>query len=425
MAAPNVTQYELLSVTILSSTGIDRDVKFIVEDLNIYQDIYSSVISGEVILKDANNILSELSLCGNEYLYIKFQTLDYVPFEKYFRIYKISDVKFRNATSLSYKIQFCSEEFILNQQTRISKSYKNQKTSDIVYDIVTKYLGVDSKKFIADVNYEETINNQNIIIPNEKPFEAINWVSSFSINSNLSSAYTFFETQSGFKFKSLQKMVETRGYTTLYISPQNIVSEESSRLDNKFIINNLEITQMFDLLSTMANGGYSSKMLNLDLTHGKASVLSFNPVNNNIKKLNNYLPFNEAVNRNGVNLINDSSYVRYFPNFQGSLVDKWLLQRAAQFALLNNTRMNVMIYGDSQIEAGMVVGVDFPNIVQLNNSQESSRDNYKSGNYLVTSVRHRIYENRFTTYLELCKDSNISAIPSPQSTESYNTAKRS
>ena len=290
----------------------------------------------------------------------------------------------------------------------------------IVNDIVSNFLKVDPTRF----SYNQTTINQKIIIPNEKPFEAINWVSSFSLDTTLTSAFTFFESTSGFKFKSMNSLVTATPYNKYLIYPQNLVSDQYNRLQNKFIINNIEINQMFDVLSTLSNGGYSSKMVKFDITHGKSEILNFNPVNNSFNKLNDHIPFNDAINRHNNSLISNSSYVRYFTNFQGNLVDKWLLQRASQFALLNNNRISISIYGDSQIEVGMVVNIDFPNIVPLNTSDEVSQDKYKSGNYLVTSVKHKIFENRFMTYLELCKDSNIAPFPTAQSSKSYDTAKK-
>ncbi len=73
--------------------------------------------------------------------------------------------------------------------------------------------------------------------------------------------------------------------------------------------------------------------------------------------------------------------------------------------------MNVLIAGDTSLEAGDVVYVDFPYFQPLNDNEETLIDPYKAGNYLIVSLRHRIADNKYVTYLELCKDSVIAAFP--------------
>lgn len=419
--AQNASHYSIIALRIISSSGAQQSLDFLREELNLYQDIYSNTMSGDLQIKDTQNIISAMGLCGNEFLQIEYTTYDYTPFRKIFRIYKISEIKFANATTLRYKIHFCSEEFILNQQMRISKSYNGLRCSEIVNDIATNFLKIP----VSNFTYEQTSSIQKLIIPNQKPLEAINWISSFSINETLNPAYVFFETQTGFKFFTLQRLFSAKVARKLSLNPQNILDESADMMANKSTINKIEIDQAFDVLSTLSSGGYSSYMLKLDLTHGKYDSVFFNPINAKLKTLNESLPVNMAANRNDVSLFNGSGYERYFTNFQGDLAEKWLLQRAAHFALINNNRMKVSIYGDSMIEAGMIVDIDFPTIAPSNNSKEIFQDKFKSGKYLVTSVRNRIYENRYTTYLELCKDSNLSGIPAYVNTEAYNTAKKS
>lgn len=424
------SQYSL-NATIITSTGDSVSIDYSwIEDLHVHQGIHQFALQGYVKIKDSINLISGLALCGNEYIKISFKTIfrdiasiaDYTPFEKTFRIYKISNIKPNNLNSFTYIIHFCSEEFILNEQITISKSYKSQKPSEIIDDIVSNYLKIKTRK-ISFGDFEETILPQKIIIPNMRPFEAISWICSFSLTPQISSGFNFYETNSGFKFRSLQNMISSANYSTYAMKPQTIVDESLDKLDNMFVINDVEINQMFDVLSTMSSGGYSSKVVSLDLMHGKTTVNHFDPVHNNSFLLNEFLPFNEASNRNGATLIDGSSYMRYFPNFQGSLVDKWLLQRASQMALLNNNQMRISIYGDSQIEAGMVVYIDFPYVTPTNNPNDTYTDKYKSGRYLVTAVKHRICEDRFMTNLELCRDSSISAYPPFQSSITYETAK--
>lgn len=418
------TQFNLSSVALINSAGKYRDIKFQVHDLNIYQDIFNSTISGELLILDSLNLPTTFDMHGNEYLYIRFSTPGKAEFERIFRIYKISEYGLKTLNSIEYTIYFCSEEFILNQQRRISKSYKNVKTSDIVRDILKNQLKVSDDRMKTTI-IEETKGMQNLIIPNMKPFEAINWISSFSISDSLSSAFVFFETQYGYNFISLEKLYADKVYKTITMQPKNVISDDDRRELNSSAIDRFNIKQLFDVVETASTGGYSSGMLKINLASQEHKDLKFDPITNKTKHLNPFVPFNNATNRFDGSLVTSSAYIRYFPSFQGDLTDKWLLQRAAQFSLLNSFRMDIQLPGDSQLCVGTILDLDFPFIQPQTSASNIKQDPYISGKYIVTSIRHRIFNNKYIVYLEICKDSNKNGYPPYNKTDSiYDKAKQ-
>jgi hypothetical protein len=407
------TIFDITSITIVSPAigSVDiQNLKYIVEDFNIYQSIFSSVMSGDIVVKDSNNILTQLALNGSEFLYINFTKGEqYATFEKSFRIVKITEVGLKNLNTLKYKIHFVSEELVLDQQFRISKSYKGFYDSQIVADILINYLQVPAEKITLE---QTVIPHDEFIVPNLKPFEAIQMLTSFTLNPTLTSAFLFFETQSGFKFQSLESLITAEPYKSLSLRPQNILSETENKLQHVDYISDFEIPQLFNVLDTASNGGYASSMLKLNLINQEAVAAFSDPVASTpFTTLNDYLPFTNSKNRLNGTVIDSSAYVRYFVDLKGGLVDKMLLQRAHQLALLNNHRMNIMIAGDTQYEAGQVIYVDFPYIQPINETSETIEDPYKNGNYIITGVRHRILENKYLCYLELCKDSVTAPFP--------------
>jgi hypothetical protein len=407
------TIFDIVSISIVSpSIGtVDlKDFKFLVEDFNIYESIFNSVVSGHIIIKDATNQLSKLCLSGTEFIFISFIKDEYsAPYEKTFRIYKISDVALKNnTTTITYRIDFCSEEFILDHQIRISKSYKGFYNVQIAADILVNYLGVNPEK----ITLEQTlVPHDDFIIPNLKPFEALNMLTAFSFNNNLTSAFLFYETVSGYKFQSLESLFNVDDVKTIYLRPQNVSNEEDS-LAGMDYISDFNITQLFNVLQTMSTGGYSSSMIKMDLVNQNVNSVFSDPVNSTpITLLNSYLPFNDAKNRFNNTLIDGSAYSRYYLNIKGGLIDKIMLQRAHQLALLNNYKIHVTIAGDTNYEAGQVINVDFPYLQPINEAEETQQDPYKAGRHLLTAVRHRILENKYICYLELCKDSVLQPFP--------------
>lgn len=422
MTVQDTFGYDITAIELISSTGGVVNIKFMVQDFNLYESVFNSVLSGDLYIWDGQNILTDFDLHGNEYLMVRFEKTDLEPIEKYFRIYKISSVKFRNLNSFEYNIHFCSEEFILNQQKRISKSYKNVKNHEIVMDILENQLKVDSEK-ISDI--EDTVIEQSLIVPNLKPLEAINWLSSFSLNEKLSAAYLFYENLGGFVYKSLASMYEAEPIKKLNINPKNVIGEADKTIQNTAIPDKIEMPQIFDILKTVSMGGYSSKMLAMNLVGQEHATLRYDSVKGNFDQLNKFIPYNDARNRFDETLTDGSTYLRYFPTFQGALVDDWLLQRASQLALLNNMQMNIQLPGDPELRAGLVIEIDFPFIQPIDAPFKTEEDGMKSGRYLITGVRHRIKDSVYICYLELCKDSNKSSVQGPSKTTKYEIAKKS
>jgi len=406
------TLFDIVSISIVSpSIGVVdlKNIKFLVDDFSIYESIFSSVVSGHLLVKDASDQLSKLTLSGTEFLYIKFiKTEQTVAYEKTFRIYKVSDVTLKNnVTTLTYRIDFCSEEFLLDHQIRISKSYKGFYNFQIAADVLVNFLGIKPEK----ITLEQTlIPHDEFIIPNLKPFEAMNMLTAFSFNNNLTSAFLFFENASGFKFQSLETLITAEDSKQIYLRPQNVTNESDS-LESLNYISDFSI-DLFDVLKTMSTGGYAASMVKMDLVNQNVQSVFSDPVNTTpITMLNQYLPFSDSKNRFNFRLIDSSAYTRYFLNLKGGLIDKIMLQRAHQLSLLNNHKMKVTIAGDISYEAGQVINVDFPYLQPINEAEQTQTDPYKAGRYLLTSVRHRILNNKYISYLELCKDSVLQPFP--------------
>jgi hypothetical protein len=89
-------------------------------------------------------------------------------------------------------------------------------------------------------------------------------------------------------------------------------------------------------------------------------------------------------------------------------VETYVPNRSAQIALSNYTVMKAIIPGDSGITAGRTVEILLYSL-QVdgdNKNQTRAKDEYFSGKYLVTAVRHIIQtQGVFQTVLELAKES--------------------
>ena len=64
---------EELSIT-SASTQTTSDITNFMLEINLYEDLFSSCMSGTLILADAANLISNLPILGNEYITMKIRT---------------------------------------------------------------------------------------------------------------------------------------------------------------------------------------------------------------------------------------------------------------------------------------------------------------------------------------------------------------
>jgi len=153
MANPNIVKpgvtyaqdYNLKTLVLLTPGGT-FDLKNSLVELGYFEDIFSNSISGYLQISDSQGLIEKLQLIGNEYIRVSFtkaSTTDFIN-DMLFRVNKISSRQLiGNTTTEGYVLNFCSDELILSEQYKVSKSYKDKKISDIINDILTGYLKVD------------------------------------------------------------------------------------------------------------------------------------------------------------------------------------------------------------------------------------------------------------------------------------------
>ena len=122
---------------LLTTKGLEIDITNLLENINIYEDIYSNAISGDLLFKDTNNLVLNAPIIGEEKLSLKIQTpqqspklhnddetsvIDYVTTP--LQVYKINTVAQANDSALLVSVNFTTQESFRNQISRISQSYK-------------------------------------------------------------------------------------------------------------------------------------------------------------------------------------------------------------------------------------------------------------------------------------------------------------
>lgn len=425
--------FSLDSCKIITALNAPLEMRNMVVEINYFEDLYAPTITGQLLINDSSGYLNKFYFSGNEFLVLKFSKpgSNLHKIEKVFRIFGVSGRKMVKDQNENYILNFTSEETVLSEQYKISKSYKNKKISDIVKDIYKNDLLVRPEK-VLDNNIEETRGVRNLIIPNLKPFEAISWLCTQAISNTSEtegSPYLFYENIEGFNFKSLQSLYKQEPYKTYKYEPKNLTMPDDNRVqDIEVEMTNVlayETLSNFNTIESINNGAFSNCLVTVDPLRQTFNIKNFDYFEYFLKatKMNTFMTMTSAQNRKGdyantayysvlkmsPTNTGQSTYNRYIktkqPDIKDINVETTIPNRTAQIAHLNTVRYQLSVPGDPLLTVGKMIKFYLP---ELRTMEDGGRiwDIFYSGNFLITAVRHKLdQENKFITILEISKES--------------------
>ena len=148
--------YYIKTMNFLTSSGQRIDLTKIMVEFSYFEDIYNFSISGYIRVEDAQGFIELLQLTGNEYIEINFGKVKNavnINDQKY-RVYKIGDRASNSSNVERYNLYFCSDELLLSEQIKVTKTYSGKLISEMVQDILTDQLSVEASK----INIIERVN---------------------------------------------------------------------------------------------------------------------------------------------------------------------------------------------------------------------------------------------------------------------------
>lgn len=429
------TDYKLESITLYApgfSGPIDLRPQMV--ELNYFEDIYNNTISGNIVVTDAVGLINFASLNGTEFLNIRFLKSDdlKISIDRNFRVFSITDRRFDSANNNEvYKIEFCSEEYLLSEQYRISKSYKNTPISSIVKDIANRYLNIGTDTNSKKISIDDTLGNSDFVLPNKKPIETINWLANYAIPKKYPNGadILFFENRIGYYFTSLQNLFRTDPVLAFYYNPKNVEGDVYSKMTNVLAF---ELLNHVDTLDALNKGTFANRTITIDVLRRKKHTSDFNyneyqknsislngsPVTNNYKNRLGKSMYDSPSKdmeagalRYSVSNFNQQNGGDYTKNKPGTVqsdynIEKTISNRVSQLSLSNYTKLKLTVPGNSAIFAGMCITFQTYGMQPLNKNEKRALDPYLSGKYLITAVRHIISPASYICVLEICKDSS-------------------
>jgi len=295
--------FRLGELTLTSSSNpsvVNMNVAGVFVELNIFEDLFSNVIRGTFSFIDNQGIAEMIPIIGDETLVISYTTPGGEGAEEKeltaesgseqvmrqrFKVYDCIEVP-TGEQSTVYQLFFVSEEYVSSTKMKISKGYKGWTYDKIVKDIMTKLNKNTSRINHKKIYIEKTATQQNVIVPNWTPFQAINFCASRSLSANRApveassakqstkpfsagSLFLFYEKLgTGFFYESIESMIlrqKMQSNVPLYQYRPKTVEGATGNIGMDFFgVEKFEIKSSFKTLENLGYGMYGSRLIAYD-----------------------------------------------------------------------------------------------------------------------------------------------------------------
>lgn len=403
------------SAQLITSKGVYQDIAGQIAGIQIFEDIFSPFITGNLIIKDSLDMLNAFPLSGEEYLWlnIKTPTMPKGNIQGKFYIFKMSNREILGDKSITYELHFITQEAVVDINKPISRAFDG-KPSEIAKTIFTDKdvgLQIDERR----VNIEETINKVKFISNFWTPTRCLKYLCDHSMNKKESPSYVFFENRAGFNFVSLDTLytnddiIEHFIYDNYVRDAVGFDGDARNIVEDYRRISRVAVPVVHDYMDRVFDGMYSSRQYSFDILLKNVSISDYN-LFGDWSALNhtnlNPLSSENTIHKSRAKIVN---HQRHYDNFTGkgdSSNYTFLQRRISQMKSTDASKIEITVPGRTQYTVGQRC------IVELNKMEpgdgtkgEYTLDTMLSGAYIIGAINHYIDREKHECVMELFKDS--------------------
>ena len=432
MAAIDKSLYEQFEIEAVDGSK-SADIKAGVVSFNYYEDVYSPMITAMVVVVNTGNVIegddgkmqslyNGLPLRGGERMTIKVAgnsaSNEGLILENMY-VGSIENVMI-DAERETFTLRLVSREAITNETVRVGKRFlPTTKISDSVEDICKNYLSTDK---LYDV--DETENPYGFYGNMRKPFTIMTMLASKSVPGNVSgrdatAGYFLFETQQGFRFKSIDSLIRNEPFDTKYTYAPGIIDSNDGTKDFKIL--EFSTSKNQNLLENLERGAYCSHRIYLN-----PLTFEYTAASQRIFKLDDYSGKIENLGED-IDVVlpslseKDSRTLASVPSrYVCGILDigttdtkvselgnadpaRIHSQSMMRYNTLFTQILTMTIPLNTNLMAGDILECEFP---RIDVEDRKEPDQEQSGLYLIKKLTHFFNAEGSYTKLQLCRDTD-------------------
>ena len=402
-------EFNIIQCDLVLTTGKVVGLKASIMGLSIFEGIDKLTVTGTITIQDAFNLASFGPIIGQEYLRLKIatpnltggkNTIDYSS--NPLVVTSIDDrVPIGNGVQAT-TLTFCSREFVINQRARVRRTLVGSY-SDIVETML--YTDLDSDK---ELYSEPSADNKKIIAPNAKPLDIIAIATKNAVSEKFNqSTYFFWESTSGFNFRTLGNMYAQTPVMSYLSSTAGTRTKNGVRdiMAELSAIESYRITGSPDTVWNYATGIFSSELIVHDIISKSYQKHIYNYSDNfseeqhlGTKPLAVNDPDGISVSsfpskqylKPTVGVGTDQSFNDEFYQYAyGSNKLELMQARNSQLSMMDSAlQLSIDVVGTTVVKAGDIVNITIPSVSAVKTTKNETEDMLYNGNFLIRSLRH-------------------------------------
>ena len=430
MSASEASLYEELTIE-SNDRSKTADLKLGTISIDYYEDLFSPSITAKMRVvntgdsiaaegeKERQSLYNGLPLRGGERLSMKIldhgktgagedkKGLDFTDPDRNLIVSSITDV-ISESQRESFMLNLVSREAISNETTRVFKKY-SAKISTSVETILKDVLGTETDRFEVD----DTSNDYQFIGNLRKPFTILVWLASKSVldkSGDTTAGFLFYQTQDGFRFKSIDNLTKQESKATYTYTE---INQSSTETNNDFRILNYGVDKNQNLLEKLRLGTYSSVRVTFDPYSFECKQTQFKFDESGIDKLGNkvVLPqisedsektLSDIPSRVFSQVVDRGTFEIDVSTTENADPTKYQAQSAMRYNVMVTQLLSIIVPCNTDLRAGDIITCKFPKI-----SREDSEvfDSETSGKYIIKELCHHFDPDRSFTSMKLVRDS--------------------
>lgn len=424
-----------LSVFVTNFKDEKTEITGIVNEISIYESIYSPFLYGELVIIDGAGAFNDIPFIGQEKIEIIWKRDD-VKTTKNFYVIDVFNVTKMQQFYGAYGLTITSEEQMINSVSLFSKAYRG-RSDQIIESVYSENFDKEIDKKVLGKS------KHSVVFPFVKPFQAIDMILKNVLAEDNSMMFLFDtvnhdpDDENKVFLDSFAHMYEQDPFYTIE-QRLNIETGSSNRLsvERQGQVNSLDgrgnileetLPKTFPVLDQIVSGAFSSRATILDTSLRTNSIQNFDYKSDFDLLTSDHISEKYKIRERSLNELNNTQH--------STVVKNSLAFEDTQFPNLNtvdNLDKQLIAAWNKRMETTTVdLGMDSIDYVldlevndnnrafrvgktveyksSIFNSRFTQREDDKenkiaSGKYLITCIRHYIKSGKYTMSLELARD---------------------
>ena len=446
MPAISPCEYELM--TIESDQGVTIDLRLGVVSFQYFEDLFSPTITAKMVVISTSGVVSDdktnkieslyngLPIRGGERVAVRIKGnsninkgLQFDTPDTYLYVSKISNV-IRDGQKEIFVLHLVSREAITNEVTHVNRKFEAYTLiDDHVKNILQNDLKVKPNKYIF--NIDPASNKYGFLGNLKTPFQILVWLASKATPQSQSSGgftgYFFYQTQSGFNFRSVDSLIrdglDGRTARTNFKATREYTHKQFTDYINEsgdFNILTYSVRRNNDLIRKLIIGQYSNFTASFNPLNGRFSKIeegTFNlkdilnqPKGKKISTLGDVPEVPSLLSDDGMGLGELPSRIMSVVKDVGTLskeaskedtpgVSQTQKEALVRYNLLFQQVVRIVVPLNTNLQVGELVKLNF-----LGAPEGSTYDRQQSGHYLIKELCHAFDTEQSVTSMTVIRD---------------------